>query len=128
MDSTVGSKIRVARRRHRMSQVDLARRLGISPSYLNLIEHNRRAMSADLLVRASSILPIDLKSLSVSEDGRITNELLEVFGDPLFENHEVLASEVREVATTSPGAAQGIIRLYAAYRAARESAQDLAAK
>jgi predicted transcriptional regulator/DNA-binding XRE family transcriptional regulator len=128
MESTVGSRLRAARRRQHVSQAEVARRLGISPSYLNLIEHNRRTVSADLLLRAAAILPLDLKALSPAEDGRITAELLEVFGDPLFEHHEVLASEVRELAAVSPGAAQGIIRLYSAYRTARESAQNLAIK
>ena len=46
-DSMLGGKIRALRRRQRMTQADLARGLGISPSYLNLIEHNRRAITAD---------------------------------------------------------------------------------
>lgn len=116
------------RQRHRISQADLARRLGISASYLNLLEHNRRTLSADLLVRISGILPIDLQGLSTVDEGRLTAELLEVFSDQLFEHHEVLASEVQTVATGTAGAAQAIIRLYAAYRAARDSAQNLAAK
>jgi transcriptional regulator with XRE-family HTH domain len=44
-ESNLGGK-RAMRRNHRLTQVDLARRLGISPSYLNLIEHNRRSFTA----------------------------------------------------------------------------------
>ncbi|MQA30657.1 MAG: ImmA/IrrE family metallo-endopeptidase [Luteitalea sp.] len=128
METLVGSTIRVARRKSRMSQADLARRLGISASYLNLLEHNHRSVSADLLLRVSHILPIDLKSLSPAETGRIAGELLEVFGDPVFENQEVLASEIRELAATLPGTAQAVVRLYDAYCAARDSAQDLGAQ
>ncbi|MGE3176982.1 MAG: short-chain fatty acyl-CoA regulator family protein [Vicinamibacterales bacterium] len=126
MDSAIGSKIRATRRRQRIPQAHLARQLGISASYLNLIEHNHRAVSADLLLRISQILPIDLKSLSPVETGRVTSELLEVFGDPLFENQEVFAREVSEVAGAAPGVAQAILRLYEAYRGARDSAQTLA--
>ena len=71
---------------------------------------------------------MDLKALSTAEDGRAVAELLEAFGDPLFENLDVIANDVRELAATSPAAAQGVLRLYAAYPAARESAQNLAAK
>ena len=47
----LGAKVRSLRRKEGLSQTDLAAKLEISPSYLNLIEHNRRTVSADLLVR-----------------------------------------------------------------------------
>jgi predicted transcriptional regulator/DNA-binding XRE family transcriptional regulator len=105
-DFALGTKVRALRRQQRMSQSELARRLGISASYMNLIEHNRRAFGAELLVKLADIL--------------------EVFGDPLFEGVDPIAQEVQEVATASPSIANGVLRLYAAYRAARESAQSLA--
>ena len=128
MESTLGSKVRAARRSRRVTQVDLARRLGISPSYLNLIEHNRRAMPADLLVRLTEVLPLDIKALSQEHDGRVLAELLEVFGDPLFDNLDVLANDVREFAVSLPAAAQAVLLLYGTYRAARDSAQSLGEK
>jgi len=83
--SALGSRIRVLRRQQHITQTELARRLGISASYLNLIEHNRRTFSVDLLVKLAEILPIDLKSMSAAHEGRTVAELLEVFGDPMFE-------------------------------------------
>ena len=37
-----GTRIRTLRTARRIGQADLARLAGVSPSYLNLIEHNRR--------------------------------------------------------------------------------------
>jgi transcriptional regulator with XRE-family HTH domain len=128
IESALGTKVRALRRRQHLTQAALARQLGISASYLNLIEHNRRGISGELLIKLAEILPVDLKALSTAEDGRTVAELLEVFGDPLFETLDVIANDVRELAATSPAAAQGVLRLYRAYRAARESAQSLAAK
>jgi predicted transcriptional regulator/transcriptional regulator with XRE-family HTH domain len=122
----LGAKVRALRRQQRLTQTELARRLGISASYLNLIEHNRRTFGADLLVRLAEILPLDLKNFSPEHDGRAITELLEVFGDPLFENLDVIAQDVKELATAYPAAGQAIIRLYEAFRLARASAQDLA--
>jgi predicted transcriptional regulator/DNA-binding XRE family transcriptional regulator len=127
-DSTLGPKIRALRRGQRMQQAELARRLGISPSYLNLIEHNRRPLPAELLVKLSEILPIELKTLSAAHDGRLIADLLEMFGDPLFENHELIAPDVRDFATTHHSVARAVLRLYEAYRGTRESAQNLAAQ
>jgi transcriptional regulator with XRE-family HTH domain len=109
-DSTIGSKVRALRRAQRLPQAELARRLGISPSYLNFIEHNRRAMPAELLVKLAEILPIDLKDLSASHDGRLIADLLEAFGDPLFENHDIPASEVREFGTSQGSVARAVPR------------------
>ena len=122
----LGAKLRALRRQQHLTQTELARRLGISPSYLNLIEHNRRAFGADLLVKLGEILPLDLKTFSPEHDGRTATELLEVFGDPMFENFDVIAQDVKELASSYPAAARSVIRLYDAFRAARESAQDLA--
>jgi predicted transcriptional regulator/DNA-binding XRE family transcriptional regulator len=122
----LGAKLRAVRRRAQMSQVQLAERLGISPSYLNLIEHDRRSISAPLLIKLSEVLPFDIKSLSAENDTRMTADLLEVFGDPLFEGHEMTAAEVRDLAERVPSAARAVLTLYQSYRAARESANTLA--
>jgi predicted transcriptional regulator/transcriptional regulator with XRE-family HTH domain len=128
MERTFGAKVRTLRRRQRMTQAELARRLEISPSYLNLIEHNHRTFTADLLVKLARILPVDLKTLSSDHDDLNAAELLEVLGDPLFENVDLIASDMRELAVTHPAAVQAVLRLYGAYREARESAHNLAAK
>jgi DNA-binding XRE family transcriptional regulator len=43
--SQIGGRIKRLRRVRHLNQADLAAALGISPSYLNLIEHNRRKAS-----------------------------------------------------------------------------------
>ena len=72
----LGAKVRALRRQKGVSQVQLADRLGISPSYLNLIEHNRRAMPAPLLIKIAEIFELDLKALSTEQDARTVADLL----------------------------------------------------
>ncbi len=124
----LGAKVRAQRRHQNMTQVELAQRLGISPSYLNLIEHNRRALSAALLIKLAQILDLDVKTLSGENDARLVADLLEVFGDPVFEGHDLTATDVREMAGTSPGLARAVLSLYQAYQNARESADMMALK
>ena len=50
-DVRFGSKVRALRRREGLSQADLASKLGISASYLNLIENHKRPLPAPLLVK-----------------------------------------------------------------------------
>jgi len=46
-----GTRIRERRLAMARRQADIARAVGISPAYLNLIEHNRRPVGADLIAR-----------------------------------------------------------------------------
>jgi predicted transcriptional regulator/DNA-binding Xre family transcriptional regulator len=59
----LGTRIRENRKALRLSQKDLAASAGVSASYLNLIEHNRRGIAGKTLnaiARALSIDPADL--------------------------------------------------------------------
>src|SRR5215467_2326513 len=122
----LGARLRALRRQQHLSQTELARRLGISPSYLNLIEHDRRVLSADLLIKLGEILPIDLKSFSPEHSGRMITELFEVFGDPMFDNLNLITQDIREMAAAYPTASQAVIRLYETFCRAREQAQEMA--
>jgi predicted transcriptional regulator len=109
-----------------MTQAQLAERLGISPSYLNLIEHNRRSMSGPLLIKAASVFNLDIHAFSADSDAQLTSELLEVFGEPMFDDHGITAAEVRDLINTSPAIARAVLSLHQAYRSTRDSANTLA--
>ncbi|HVP15264.1 MAG TPA: short-chain fatty acyl-CoA regulator family protein [Terriglobales bacterium] len=126
--SFTGRKVRTLRVRAGLSQAALAQRLEVSASYLNLIEHERRPLTAGLLVRLAQVLDLDLKSLGATHDARLPADLREVFADPLFEGSGPGESELNELATASPEAARAIVRLHQAYAAAQTSAQTLAAQ
>jgi len=61
-----GTRVRNRRLDLGVSQVDLARQINISGSYLNLIEHNRRRIGGALLAELAQVLKIDVALL---EDG-----------------------------------------------------------
>lgn len=126
--SLLGAKVRALRRQKNMSQVQLAERLGISPSYLNLIEHNRRSLPAPLLIKLAAIFDLDLKALSAEADARTVADLMEVFGDPIFEHEDVTTAEVRDLAAQAPSASRAVLKLYHAFRESREAAENLAMK
>ena len=120
-----GSKIRMLRRRHGLRQVDLAQKLGISPSYLNLIEHEQRPLTASLLLKLAELFPGDLKSFATDDHGRLVSDLHEVFGDALFEAHDVTTADLRDTAANET-VSRAIVKLYHAYRDALESMQGMA--
>jgi predicted transcriptional regulator/DNA-binding XRE family transcriptional regulator len=124
----VGHRVRALRRRAGLNQAQLAARLGISASYLNLIEHDRRSLSAPLLIQLSRLFEIELSAFAGDAEERVITDLLEAFGDSLFDGHDLTANEVRELAAASPAGARAVLALYHAWRAARESAETLAAR
>ncbi len=125
--SPLGARVRALRRQRGLTQAQLAGKLGISASYLNLIEHDKRSLSAPVLIRLAALFELDLKALAGDDHARTIADLMEVFGDPMFEPHDVTNQEVRELCATTPTAARAVVGLYQAYRAARAASDTLAA-
>src|SRR6266852_7253526 len=123
----LGGKVRMLRRRKGLTQSDVAVALGISPSYLNLIEHDRRQLPANLLLKVADVLKVDLADFADDSQAQLAADLQEIFGDPLFEEHPVTTNDMRELAENS-AAARAIVSLYHAYRSSVESTRALAAK
>jgi hypothetical protein len=124
----LGAKVRALRRRENLSQVQLAERLGVSPSYLNLIENNRRPLPASLLIKLAQLFELDLHAFAGDDDARLVSDLLEAFSDPLFEPYGLTSVDVREMAHGSPAAARAVLALYRAYQGAREANETLASR
>src|SRR3546814_13901040 len=66
----IGAKLRRLRRARGLTQAQLAERLGISSSYLNLIEHDRRNITVPLLLRPSEPSGLALAALPEAESGQ----------------------------------------------------------
>ena len=124
----LGGKVRAVRRRLGLTQARMAEELGISASYLNLIEHDKRPLTAPLLIQLAQTFDVDLAELSSSDDSRLQADLMEVFGDQLFEAHGPTNAEVRELVQRSPVLARCVLDLYRAYATARESVESLASR
>lgn len=122
----IGRTVRRLRTDRALSQQALAGRLGISASYLNLIEHDQRAVTATLLIKLGETLRVDLATLSGSEERQIEVGLREAFADPLLGADSVAEAEVAALAGSAPNAARAVLALYRAWRVAREDAGGIA--
>lgn len=74
-DTLVGSRIRERRVMLGLKQSELARRVGISPSYLNLIEHNRRRIGGKTLLALADLLNVEPSQLSEGAEATLINGL-----------------------------------------------------
>lgn len=112
----IGHRIRGSRKDIGMTQNALAKAAGISPSYLNLIEHNRRSIGGGLLMRIAAILDIHPHTLSGSEEGRLLADLSEAASDPVFYNTPIESREFPAMIAAAPGMISAFLALYRAYR------------
>ena len=72
-----GSRIRERRLMLSRRQADLARAVGISPSYLNLIEHNRRRIGGKLVNAIARELGVEPAALTEGAEAALLNALRE---------------------------------------------------
>lgn len=72
-----GTRIRERRLARGVRQADLASKVGISPAYLNLIEHNRRRIGGKILVDLARCLDVDPIALSEGAESSVIAALRE---------------------------------------------------
>ena len=119
----LGSKVRRLRKQLNLNQVDMAKQLGLSGSYLNQIENDQRPLTVQVLLKLGSQFNIDLAHFSEEEDDRLVAEIRDCLEDPLFENEKVPITDVKEIVTRTPGFARHFLSLY---RSCHQSNQNYA--
>lgn len=100
-DTLTGSRIRERRQISGLRQAELARQVGISASYLNLIEHNRRRIGGKLLVDIASALSVEPSLLTQGIEATLIAALREAAADAVGQQAELEALE--EFAGRFPG-------------------------
>jgi predicted transcriptional regulator/transcriptional regulator with XRE-family HTH domain len=111
----LGARMKRLRRELGLTQTRMAEDLGVSPSYLNLLERNQRPVTAQVLLRLAEAYDLDLKTLSSDPESASATGLSEVFSDQMFRDLGVARHEIAEVADLAPGVSEAIVRLYRAY-------------
>jgi predicted transcriptional regulator/DNA-binding XRE family transcriptional regulator len=119
-----GARVRRIRNGLSLTQTAMAEALGISPSYLNLIERNQRPLTVQLLLKLASVYRVDLDELQGEASGGVA-QLREMFADPLLAGELPGDQELIEVAEAAPNVATGILKLYRAYREQSSRLKDL---
>lgn len=122
----LGQQMRRLRTGLELTQARMAEELGISASYLALIEQDQRPVTAQIMLKLAQTYDIDLRALSPAADPAQDATLEEIAADPLVAAGGVRAADLRELARSQPALAAAFIRLHDACRAAREDAAALA--
>jgi predicted transcriptional regulator len=119
-----GPPLRRLRKREGLTQAAMAARLGISPSYLNLIERNQRPLSARVVVRVVDEFDFDPRRLREDQAIGGLDGLARRMADERFADLGVDRDELAEMLAAAPTAAAAFARLYDSGGPAERRADD----
>ena len=80
----IGPQLRQIRQRSGHTQAEMAKRLGISPAYVNLLENNQRSLSVSVLLGLAEHYGVDMKSLVQDSDTAQLADLRAAARNPIF--------------------------------------------
>jgi len=126
MRAPIGFRISNRRKSLKISQAALARLIGISPSYLNLIENNKRDVGGALLQRVAHHLQIEIGDLTGQAEQKLLSDLEEAYADPMVESLPFQPDERRQLVAQYPASAMALTRMHRAYSDAIASADAYA--
>lgn len=106
--SIVGPRIRERRRALGLTQAELAKRVGISASYLNLIERNRRGIAGKRLADIANALELRTSDLDGAAERRLHAALTDLAEDPRLAELGIEAEAAGEFIGRYPGWAKAL--------------------
>lgn len=102
----------------------MAAQLGVSASYLNLIERNQRPLSARILVRLTELFDFDPRSLRSGEEIGGIDGMRRRLADERFADLSIDRDEIAEWLAAAPQGALAFARLYDAGGHSADTSHD----
>ncbi len=111
----VGPQLRQLRRASKQTQAEMAKALGVSPAYVNLLENNQRSLSVQMLMALSDKYAIDWRELVQDPSSNALAELRSTLQDPIFTETPDL-QELRAAVDHAPGLVDNFLQIYRMHR------------
>lgn len=111
----VGSRLRQLRRENKQSQAQMAKAVGVSTAYINLLENNQRSLSVKVLMQISDAYDVDLRDLIQDGSDRLLADLHSAVQDPLFEPQKPDIQELRLAVDHAPMLVENFLHLYSSH-------------
>lgn len=111
----IGPRLKVLRNSLGLTQAQMAAELGISASYITLIEADQRPASARLLMKLAEVYDLNISELSPSTDAQLAAEFHAAMKDPMVGGN-LTRAEIEAVLQASPRIAQAFVRLHGHHR------------
>lgn len=120
-----GYRIRERRRQLGLTQAGVAKLVGISPSYLNLIEANKRSIAGAILNRITDLLDLDTETLTGRTEQRMVDDLEELAAEPMLRDLGLDQASAGELIARYPAWVNALLACWRAYRDQAQTASAL---
>jgi hypothetical protein len=111
----VGPQLRQLRRERRQTQAEMAKVLGVSAGYVNLLENNERSLSLRVLMALADHYGVDWRDIVADKTSNLLAELRNVIKDPMFSGTPDLI-ELRAAIDHAPRLVEQFLHLYGVHR------------
>ena len=126
MKTFIGPRLRRLREENRQTQSQMARALGVSTSYVNLLENNQRSVSVPVLLKLFEVYGVEWRDIAEDDDTTLLSDMRSALQDPVFNQEGPDLTQLRAALTHSPDLARCFIQLHHAYLSATDQLQSVA--
>lgn len=124
-NASIGARLRALRLERNLAQAEVAKKLGVSPAYLNLIEKGRRAAQLPLVWKALEIFGVEVEPFMASlGETRMDEGLAKLLEEPLLRTLDVDERDLQAM-SAEPKIATTIATLFNLYKNTRGKLDEL---
>jgi len=102
-----GARLRRLREDHGLTQVAMARVLGLSTSYVNQLENDQRPITVPVLLALTERFDLPTQYFAPDSDARLISDLREVLAET-----SATAAQIEELVARMPGVGQTLVNLH----------------
>ncbi len=121
----IGPHLRRLRQERGETQGAMARALGISPSYVNLLENNERSVSVQVLLKLFEAYGVDWREIAEEDGSGQLADLRAALQDPVFAEARPDLTQLRAALVHAPDLAAAFLRLHRSWQAASDQLLSL---
>jgi XRE family transcriptional regulator, fatty acid utilization regulator len=121
----IGPHLRRLRLERGETQGAMARVLGISPSYVNLLENNERSVSVQVMLKLFEAYGVDWREIAEEDGSGALADLRAALQDPVFADTRPDLTQLRAALVHAPDLASAFLRLHRSWQAATDQLLSL---
>ncbi len=120
----LGPRLKKQRIDKGFSQAKLSKSIGISPSYLNLIESGKRKIPVSLLIKAADELELSIKDFSAESNKRLLSDVMDVLSNEIFDDLKITNHDTSNFIGSNPNIAKALLTINDSFKSFKEDMQN----
>ena len=126
-NANIGRRLRELRLERGLQQADVARTLGVSGAYLNLLEKGKRTVQLPLLWKALSFFGIEMEAFMASlGERRAPDALAKLLDEPLLRSLGITDEDIARLLRRAASAPAMLVALFNLYKNTRTQLEQVA--